>query len=316
MNIGYACLTVDVPNTDFKSCILRNASEERLLELIAHNLNSLENIIDYNIKNNIRLFRISSDIIPFGSNPVNKIAWWQIFSPQLLKISKKIKASKIRVSMHPGQYTVLNSPNEDVVYRAIKDLIYHTKFLDALKLDEKNKIVLHIGGVYNDKVASINRFIASYNDLDSSIKSRLVIENDDKCYNINDVLYISKKLNIPVIYDNLHNKINPFDKKNDDYYWIDKCYKTWRKKDGAQKIHYAQRDPNKKNGSHSNTIQIDEFINFYENLKNNDIDIMLEVKDKNISALKCISSIHHYMQKSHHPQECGDHIFTHTHKLE
>ncbi|MBP1924968.1 UV DNA damage endonuclease [Sedimentibacter acidaminivorans] len=289
MSIGYACLTIGVNNTNYKSCIMKNASKERLLEIISHNLNSLENIIDYNIKNKIMLFRISSDLIPFGSSPVNDINWWDVFSSKFKSIGKKIKESNMRVSMHPGQYTVLNSPNEDIVAKAIEDLNYHNKVLDSLDLEEDHKIVLHIGGVYNNKKEAIKRFIQNYDKLYDNIKKRLVIENDDKSYNICDVLAISKVLDIPVIYDNLHNNINPSFEKKSDFYWIEQCNKTWKSKDGHQKIHYSQQKPFKKAGSHSNTIKINEFIDFYNNLNNKSIDIMLEVKDKNLSAVKCIN---------------------------
>lgn len=289
MNIGYACLTVGVPNTDQKSCILKNASNEKLLKLISYNLNSLENIIDYNIKNKIKLFRISSDIIPYGSSPINNLEWWNIFHYQFSRIGHKIKNSGMRVSMHPGQYTVLNSPKKEVVEKTIADLRYHTKVLDSLGVGEDNKIILHIGGVYNDKIQSMKRFIRNYDELDNSLKRRLIIENDDKSYNISDVLEISHIINVPVVFDNLHNKVNPCDKIKNDYYWIDKCKETWREKDGFQKIHYSQQDPLKKLGSHSSSIQINEFMSFYEGLKIDDIDIMLEVKDKNLSAVKCIN---------------------------
>ena len=180
MRIGYACLTVGVRDTNFRTCILKNASEENLLDIIEHNLNSLEKIVDYNIENNIKLFRISSDIIPFGSSPANSLEWWNIFNERFLSIGKKIKEAGIRVSMHPGQYTVLNSPIEDVVYRAVKDLEYHNIFLDSLNVNKENKIILHIGGVYGDKESAVNRFIENYKLLDPKIKDRLVIENDDK----------------------------------------------------------------------------------------------------------------------------------------
>ena len=290
MSIGYACLTVGVPETDQKSCIQKNASETRLLELIAHNLNSLENIIDYNIKNNIKMFRISSDLITFGSSPVNSLKWWNIFSTHLKEIGNKIKNNGIRVSMHPGQYTVLNSPNEDVVKRAIEDLNYHTKVLDSLGVGPEHKIVLHIGGIYNDKKQAINRFMTNYLQLEDAVKARLVIENDDKSYNINEVLEIGIALNMPVIFDNLHHKINSVIQNEGDFYWINECRKTWKEKDGHQKIHYSQQNPLKKTGSHSISIGINEFMTFYENLNREDIDIMLEVKDKNLSAMKCINA--------------------------
>lgn len=289
MSIGYACLTVGVPRTDQKSCLLKNASEEKLLELITYNLNSLKNIIDYNIKNQIKLFRISSDLIPFGSNPINILPWWEIFASQLQMIGQKIKSSGMRVSLHPGQYTVLNSPNKDVVKRAVKDLNYHNRVLDSIGVGTEHKIVLHIGGIYNNKKQAIKRFIDNYRHLDEKVKQRLVLENDDQSYNIYDVLEIGTFLNLPVVFDNLHNRINSCDKEKDDFYWLDECRKMWQKKDGFQKIHYSQQNPFKKTGSHSSSIGINEFMEFYENLARKEIDIMLEVKDKNLSAVKCIN---------------------------
>lgn len=289
MSIGYACLTVGVENTNFKSCILKNASEKNLEQLVKHNLKSLENIIDYNIKNNIKLFRISSDIIPFGSSNLKNFLWKEIFADELKTIGNKIKDSRMRVSMHPGQYTVLNSVYENVVKRAVEDLEYHKNFLEALEVDNSNKIILHIGGVYGDKKSAMERFCINYKNLDISIKNRLIIENDDKSYNISEVLQLGSKLAIPVVYDNLHNKINCFDKSKDDSYWINKCAKTWKNQDGIQKIHYSQQDKDKKSGSHSITISINEFMEFYKELDNKNIHIMLEVKDKNLSAIKCIN---------------------------
>ncbi|MFA9422661.1 MAG: UV DNA damage repair endonuclease UvsE, partial [Sedimentibacter sp.] len=186
MSIGYACLTIGVQNTNMKSCMIKNVNEKKLVELIQHNLNSLENIIDYNVKNHIKLFRISSDLIPFGSNLVNDIPWWDIFEYQLQTIGKKIEQSNIRVSMHPGQYTVLNSPNTLVSAKAMDDLDYHAKVLDSLGVDSRHKIILHIGGIYNEKNHAIKRFLLNYEKLNETVKKRLVIENDDKCYNIQD----------------------------------------------------------------------------------------------------------------------------------
>ena len=305
MKIGYACLTAGVPDTELKSCILKNASEDNLTRIIDHNLNALENIIDYNIKNEIKLFRISSDIIPFGSNHVNKLVWWEIFGSRFKSLGSKIIANGLRVSMHPGQYTVINSNNEDVVSRAIDDLIYHDRVLNSLGVDCGNKIILHIGGIYNDKEDAIGRFSRNYDKLASSIKNRLVIENDEKSYNIQDVLKIGKDLKIPVVYDNLHNAVNPYDHTKTDCYWIEQCRETWTEKDGMQKVHYSQQNPGKKPGAHSDSIRINHFIEFYEALEREDLDIMLEVKDKNISALKCINCTRQDVKRTRIETEWG-----------
>lgn len=289
MRIGYACKLIGVPNTNMKSCILKNANSEKLIELIKYNISSLSNIIDYNIENNIHLFRISSDIVPFGSSEINKVKWWEIFKEELIVVGNKIKNSGMRVSLHPGQYTVLNSNNKDVVARAVDDLSYHNRILDSLGLNKEHKVVLHIGGAYGDKSLAVERFKYNYDILDDKVKSRLIIENDDKIYNIEEVLEIGIKKNIPVVFDNLHNKINTSDPNLSEKYWIDKCKKTWKKEDGNQKIHYSQQAENKRIGSHSDFISINEFMEFYEMLNRSDIDIMLEVKDKNLSCIKCIN---------------------------
>lgn len=289
MAIGYACKTIGVTDTDMRYCMLKDATEPKLMELIKHNISCLDRMIDYNIANNIRLFRISSDLIPFGSSSINSIRWWEHFCDELKLIGQKIKDSNMRVSMHPGQYTVLNSDKNDVVDKAIDDLKYHTRVLDSLLLDSGHKIILHIGGAYADKKLSAIRFMKNYEYLDESIKRRLVIENDDRIYNIREVLEIGTRCSIPVIFDNLHNELNPSDEEKDELTWIKECKNTWRKQDGNQKIHYSQQAKNKKPGSHSNFIGIDSFLDFYGRVGRDDLDIMLEVKDKNMSCVKCIN---------------------------
>lgn len=288
MSIGYACLVVGVPDANIRSVIQKNATPEKLREVIQYNLQSLESMIDYNITHNIKLYRISSDLIPFGSSPVNELDWQTQFAEEFQRIGRKIKESGMRVSFHPGQYTVLNSPNEDVVERAIEDLRYHTAVLDCLETDASHKIILHVGGVYNDKEAAMARFLTNYERLDDAIKSRLIIENDDRLYTVGDVLQLSAAAGIPVVYDNLHNAINPTDPSKGDAYWIDRVAQTWQPQDGRQKIHYSQQAPAKRPGAHTQTIYLDPFLDFYHSLTDQEIDIMLEVKDKNLSAVKCI----------------------------
>ena len=286
MRIGYACLTLGVPGTDLKDCLMKNASETRLRELISHNLGSLERMVDYNIQSNIRLFRISSDIIPFASSPVNTVPWADEYARQLDNIGQKIKDSGMRVSMHPGQYTVLNSPNTQTADNAVRELEYHAQFLDSLGVDRTHKIILHIGGVYGDKVDAKSRFCERYQALSDQMKARLVIENDDRCYHVQDALEIGLKCHIPVVYDNLHNQANPPPQKSSDSVWIAECAKTWQATDGHQKIHYAQGSISKKPGAHSLSVRAAAFLEFYHSL-NPKPDIMLEVKDKNMSAVKC-----------------------------
>ena len=287
MKIGYACLVVGVPDTTMKTTRKANATDERLTELIQNNLASMENMIDYNIKHSIKMYRISSDIIPFGSDlETNQLDWVNLFSENLKQLGKKIRDHDIRISMHPGQYTVLNSLDEGVVNRAVVDLEYHTQFLDALEVNDSHKIILHIGGVYGDKDAAKSRFIEVYKRLSDRVRARLIIENDHSLYTISDVLEISEATGAPVVYDNLHNACNPSDPTVSDAEWIKKAKETWKSADGRMKIHYSQQKTGGRLGAHTDTIYIEPFMAFYEEVAPLNVDIMLEVKDKNLSAVK------------------------------
>lgn len=288
MSIGYACLTVGVPDAGQRTCSLKNAAPDTLVSLIHNNLNVLDRVLDYNIQNEIYLFRISSDIIPFGSHPVNGLKWWDIFSDRLTAIGRKAQSHGVRLSMHPGQYTVLNSPDKDVVLRAVEDLRYHCCFLDSLGLGPQHKLILHIGGIYGDKAAAMERFMKQYQRLDYNIRRRLVIENDDRQYTVADALAISKSEGIPVVFDNLHHQVNP-DHSQTQAEWIAACAATWQLQDGVQKLHYSQQDTGKRPGAHALTVDAAVFLDFYRQLPQPSPDIMLEVKDKNLSALKCIT---------------------------
>ena len=287
MSIGYACLNIGTPNTNIRSVMQRNATPEKLTEVTEHNLAALERMIDYNHKNDIKLFRISSDLIPFGSSPVNTLDWPEIHKEAFDRIGSKIRKSGIRVSLHPGQYTVLNSPTEDIIARAIADLIYHDKILTVLGTDQTNKIVLHIGGIYGDKNEALQRFEQNFRRLPEAVRNRLIIENDDRLYNIEEILELAHRLQIPAVYDNLHHAINPTPSGGADPYWIAEAKKTWKMTDGNQKIHYSQQAPGKRPGAHTDTIDLETFLTFHDQLEDKQIDIMLEVKDKNLSAIKC-----------------------------
>lgn len=286
MGIGYACLAVGVPETEMKSLTLGRVSEKTLLETCRTNIAHLRNLITYTKGQGIELFRISSDLIPFGSSDANTLPWWEEFASELAAIGVLAQEGGIRLSMHPGQYTVLNSPRKEVVDNAIADLVYHAKVLTSLGCE--GKIVLHIGGAYGDKGEAAKRFITTYRSLPQEVTKRLVIENDDKLYTISEVLAIAKAIGCPAVFDNLHHKLNPSAETLTEWQWIEACATTWKAVDGKQKIHYSQQDPAKRAGSHSSTIALDAFLKFYEGLLDPDIDIMLEVKDKNISALKCM----------------------------
>jgi len=290
MKIGYACIPLGVKYSTNRRFLLKNFSEDRFLDTTMANLLDLKKILKYNIENGIYLFRISSDIIPLGSHNINDLQWYSLFKDILKDIGNYIKTNNIRVTMHPGQYTVLNSPNPEVVKKSIKDIEYHCTFLDSINADYKSKIIIHVGGIYNDKYEAMDRFKLNFKLLSESAKKRLIIENDEKSYSISDVLNIGESIAIPVVFDNLHHSLNPSLSPNIKDI-LHRVSKTWGTKDGPMKLHYSDMAHNKKPGAHSNFVNTSNFLEFYNEVSSLLPDIMLEVKDKDLSAIKCIDCV-------------------------
>lgn len=288
--IGYACVNTSINATTNGTCRLNNCNDSRLRGLIANNLTGMRKIIEWNIQKGIRLYRISSVVIPYASHDVNKIAWWEEYKGVIGDIGEIIKNSGMRVSMHPGQYVNINSPNVEVVNFSIKELEYHARFMDLLGLDSTHRMIIHIGGSYGDKNASMKRFIDVYEKLSESIKSRLIIENDDKTYNVWDLLNVSSKTGAPVVFDLLHHQVNHGgqEKDKDIKLILEQCFSTWSVGTGVPKIHFSTQRPDAKYGVHADAVDINLLMEIYCEFINYNFDIMLETKDKEISVLRAM----------------------------
>lgn len=200
-----------------------------------------------------------------------------------------IRRHDIRISMHPDQFVVINSKDDAVVERSIKELEYHAQVLDLLGLDRSAKIQIHVGGVYNDKEKSMQRFIDRYNALDDLIKKRLVIENDDTSYTVTDCLRIHFATGIPVLFDYFHHQLNSSEEKMADAFEL--LSRTWSEKDGIMMVDYSSHHGRGSKRSHAFTIDLRDFTSFLEQSKPFDYDVMLEIKDKEESALAALQAV-------------------------
>ncbi|MEM4181690.1 MAG: UV DNA damage repair endonuclease UvsE [Candidatus Pacearchaeota archaeon] len=288
MKIGYPCINNSLecsPNRTFR---LDSYSQDLQKNKIRENLECLKKILDFNKEKNLLYLRIGSGIVPFASHPISKLDWKKKFKKELKEIGDFIKKNNFRITMHPDQFVVLNSLNKKIVENSIKEIEYHVDFLDSLGLDESAKVQIHVGGVYENKEESIKRFVKVYEKLDEKIKKRLVIENDDKNYSFKNCFEIYKETEIPIIFDYFHFQCLNDGEKIEDV--LKNFVSTWKKKDGLPLIDYSSQEPNERIGKHAKTIDEKDFSNFIEILKKEkiDADIMLEIKDKEKSALKAL----------------------------
>jgi UV DNA damage endonuclease len=298
MKIGYPCINNSIPRNAPSTFRLASYSENRLIQTLKTNLMHLDQILRYNVKNNFLFFRISSDLVPFASHPICKLNWHRTFQSEFEEIGNFINKHNIRVSMHPDQFVILNSSNTKIVENSINELKNHCNILDAMCLDETAKVQIHVGGVYKNKQEAIDRFVRIFNGIskfvDGSIKKRLVIENDDRLYSLMDCLSINQETGIPIVFDVFHHKLL----NNDEPVRValQKAMSTWKMSyDGLPIVDYSSQNmvnrggENKgRRGRHTETIDLILFKRFLKETQDLNFDIMLEIKDKEKSALKAL----------------------------
>jgi UV DNA damage endonuclease len=297
MKIGYPCINNSISRNSPSTFRLASYSEHKLAQTIEGNLIHLNQILKYNVKNNLLFFRISSDLIPFASHPICELNWCKHFQTEFVQIGDFIKKHNIRISMHPDQFVILNSPNCKIVENSINELKYHCRVLDAMRLDKTAKVQIHIGGVYGNKVEAINRFTRIFNDssrlIDNAIKKRLVIENDDRLYSLKDCLSINQETSIPIVFDSFHHEL--LNNEEPIRIALEKAMSTWKmSRDGFPIVDYSSqnsvkgKENKRRKGKHAERIDLILFKKFLEETQNLDFDIMLELKDKEKSALKAL----------------------------
>jgi len=286
MRIGYPCINTTIGCKSSRTFRLKSYSEERLRKTVENNLWCLGKILRFNVKHHILFFRITSDLVPFASHPICKFDWQGYFKKEFKAIGDFIKSHGIRISMHPDQFTLINSLDNRVFENSVRELVYHAQVLDLMELDTNAKIQIHVGGVYGDKEKSMRTFVERFEKIDEIVKRRLVIENDDRRHSLRDCLKISAETGIPVLFDVFHHEINNFGETIRESFGL--FAKTWKERDGLPMIDYSSQRKGEREGKHIETIDLVKFGNFLEETKPFDFDIMLEIKDKEKSALKAI----------------------------
>jgi len=284
LKIGYPCINRSLDCTTNRTFRLRNYSEGRLEETVTGNLDCLEMILHYNLENELLFFRISSDLIPFASHPVCTFDWQCYFEDRLGEIGDFIKTNDFRISMHPDQFVVINSPDGDVFNRSVAELHYHAEVLDLMGLDNTARIQIHVGGVYGDKAESIKRFVKRFRKLTGRVKNRLTIENDHRLYSLPDCMSIYAQTGIPVLFDAFHHSVLNEGESVEQAFEL--FTGTWEREAGFPMVDYSSQEPGQSRGKHAETIDPDDFTSFIERTSGYEYDVMLEIKDKEISARK------------------------------
>ncbi|GJE93486.1 UV-endonuclease UvdE [Phanerochaete sordida] len=215
--LGYACLNTvlrqqDPPVFCSRTCRLATLKEKGLAyaqELGRQNARDLKAMVQWNEVHGIRFMRMSSEMFPFASHKEwgYDLAYAQDVLAEAGALARKLGH---RLTTHPGQFTQLASPKDAVIEASIRELEYHCQMMRYMGLGKDSVIILHMGGVYGDKAATIARFRETYTTrLTDEMRARLVLENDEMCYSADDLLPVCEELGIPIVLDYHHNYIKP-----------------------------------------------------------------------------------------------------------
>jgi UV DNA damage endonuclease len=214
------------------------------------NARDLVKLLRWNDKYGIKFMRLSSEMFPFASHKEYGYKLAPFASEVLADAGRVVAELDHRVSVHPGQFTQLGSPRREVVESSYRDLEYHSEMLQLLKLppqqDRDAVMILHMGGVFGDKAATLDRFRENYAVVSQDIKNRLVLENDDVSWTVHDLLPICEELNIPLVLDYHHHNIlfdaNEVREGTQDIIPLyDRIAASWSRKNITQKMHYSEQ---------------------------------------------------------------------------
>ena len=292
MNLGYACINMTMQkHVSTNRTMMKRTFEAKGMDYVSDltllNSRDIIKILEWNRQHGIKLFRLSSSIIPWGNNiDITQLKDYKEIKSELKKAGDFAKFWDMRITCHPGPFVVLTSPKSNVVDNAISDLEMHGKLFDMMELSKTpyNKINIHCNGVYGDKIIAMDRFCENFNRLSDSVRSRLTVENDDKAsmYSVKDLMYIHNKIGIPIVFDYHHHQFCTGDMTEQEALQL--ASTTWPK-DIKPIVHYSESKALHENNIKEKPQAHSMYINAIPNTYELDVDIMVEAKAKELAIL-------------------------------
>jgi UV DNA damage endonuclease len=265
----------------------------------------LRDIFVYLRQIDVHMYRMSSDLAPYVTHPDLPQFHDQIAecADELAAVGEMARQDRLRLSFHPAAHIVLNSPDSAIAQKSIADLDAQAQMLELMGLGPEAVVVLHVGGMYGDKRAAMDRFVQRYHSLREKTRQRLVLENDERAYTIGDTYAIHRQTGIRLVFDQLHYLCNPIPGMT----LVDALHlalSTWPKSQ-TPKIHYStprtsmiavdRRDASGRKrkdlrepriSQHADLIDPFAFIDLLAAVQERDFDVMLECKAKDLALLR------------------------------
>lgn len=285
--LGFACICNTLKDSGrFKTVTVKTLlklsemeQSKKLKSTAVDNLYNSLQILKWCKENDVLMYRFSSDLIPLATY-VDSWHWWLDADIQNMcsNIKEFVEKSKIRISLHPDQFCVLNSDKPQVVKNSIK----HLEYLNRLSNMIGNELlILHTGSTVGGREKALHRFVENFKLLPKDIQAKLALENDDKSFGVKDVLFLCEVLGIPMILDIHHyNCLNTgeplFDIRQ-------RILDTWKGR--RPKMHLSSGKTSFTDRHHADYISPEDYHNALK-FAGDEFDIMLECKQKELALLK------------------------------
>ena len=277
IRLGYPAQNLTIPATTNRTLRLAGISDvEKLQGLVRGNIADLRTILRWNAERGIALFRMGQDLIPFASHPAFPYDWEAEHGEELRGVGELARHLGIRLSMHPGQYINPGSPKPEVVERSLWELRYVARVFELLG-NHDSVAVLHMGGAYADRTASIARFVGALRP-EEHVLRYLALENDERVWTVAEVVETSRVLGIPTIVDAFHHGLNPGNLTLERA--LDVALPTWEPRGARPKLHLSSQDQDKRPGAHAYSVDCRDRQALLAALDGRDGDVMVEAKGK------------------------------------
>lgn len=306
VRLGYVAMSVNLKKCSpsqtmtfatFQKLDNRPAAIRKLERIARSNLENCLRLLKHNLAHDIGFFRLSSRLVPLATHEV--LEGWDYMTPiagELHHIGEFAQKHGMRIDFHPDHFHVINTPNEEIFQASLKGLAYHRQLILAMGIDPLHRLVLHVGGLYKNKVTALERFVSNWSHVPHDLQTMIMLENDDKSFSMSDTLDLCEHVGVPFVFDYHHHLVN-HDQPDWENGW-ERIVETWKHSPLPVKMHISSPKDDKNFRAHADFIDSEMFMRFLNSIKGSlpRLDCMIEAKQKDQALFQLVEDLRKYQE--------------------
>lgn len=301
VKLGYVAMSTKLKNaspsqtmtfTAFQKIKDREAAIRKLERIALSNLEHTHRLLKHNREREVHFYRLTSRLIPLANHEA--LPDWNYIKPlkgKLHEIGEYAREHGMRLDFHPDHFVVLNSPNKEVLKNSLKTLKMHYLLLKGMHIDPMHRCVLHVGGNYKETESSLERFVENWMEVPRGIQKTILLENDDTSFTLDDTLYLSEKLGIPLVFDYHHHLAHHHNERWEDNW--ERVVASWKDSPLPIKMHISSPKSEAEFRHHSDFVDVGMFFKFLKAINGSipEIHCMIEAKMKDAALFALMDEI-------------------------